>query len=518
MQIAELFVALQFAPDVKSLNRSLQMAEKRVDRWGARLKKKLGGAFSNFAGALGLSPGMLGAGALGGIFVSGFKDALSFSDQLDKLSIASQGAMGSTKAVREQILNLSRETGVAKEQLLQGAGAFIALTGDGKAATKAMEIFAKVSVATGASMEDISGAAAAMFQNLAIKPEEFEKAFSILIRGGKMGAVELKDMAGLLAELAPLAEQFRGGSGTAGLASLGAAFQLTRQGAGSASQAATQLEALMGALVQNAGKFGKAGIKVFDERTVNGKKVKELRSLEEIVFEIANSKLARDPELLVKALGRKEAYSAFLQLTKVKGAWGKLADETMKANDLGTDFSKRQQNDAVRVAKAWNDVKVTLAEMFTPDRIKAFSEALIQAFQIAGRLVSHIAEIAGFIADPTGEKAKKGLEKVADKAVGIYTLGKGDKDDPLGTKAWLNKSLLNPDNAKYRFGQTDANAPSRLLAATAQRSIGMVNRAAVSINAPITVNGAQSPMAIANQIDRHFKGLLRDAQAGMAAP
>src|SRR5262245_15920561 len=200
MTIAELFVTLGIKADAKAIaeiDRFLRKSEKKadlfLDRWNKKAGKFLGGA---------IKTGLLAAGAgLAAVFVDGAKDALAFEKGLTRLDISSRGAMGSMRDVKNQILTVSRETGVAKEEILAGATAFVNLTGDGKAAKDSLMTFARVAQASGASMDDISAAAAAMNQNLKVNPAEFEKAFSILIRGGKLGAVELKDFAGLLAEL-----------------------------------------------------------------------------------------------------------------------------------------------------------------------------------------------------------------------------------------------------------------------------------------------------------------------------
>src|SRR5690606_10300258 len=105
------------------------------------------------------------------------------------------GALGNMDRFRERLLAVSSETGVAKEALVEGASSFLALTGDADTTRKSLELFAKVAKASGASMGDISASAAAMNQNLGITGDQFERAFSILIAGGKAGAIELKDVA-----------------------------------------------------------------------------------------------------------------------------------------------------------------------------------------------------------------------------------------------------------------------------------------------------------------------------------
>jgi hypothetical protein len=93
-----------------------------------------------------------------------------------------------------------------------------------------------------------------------------------MIVQGKAGAVELKDMAGELATLAPQFANFRGGKGTAGIREMGSAFQVIRTGAGSASEAATQFESLMGELAKPdvIRKLAAIKIKIFDKDPTTG--------------------------------------------------------------------------------------------------------------------------------------------------------------------------------------------------------------------------------------------------------
>ena len=285
------------------------------------------------------------------------RNAFSFRKGLEDLDIASSGAVGSMDSVRDKILEVSDATGVAKETILEGTSAFVALTGDGKAAADSMAVFAKVSAASGAEISDIAGAAAALNQNLGITPDKFEKAFSVLVAGGKAGAIELKEVSALFARLTPAASKFSGGKGIGGLAKISSALQLVRQGAGSASEASTQLESLMRSLtsVNTGTKLKKAGISVFN-------KDKSIKSLDEIVSEINKKGFRRDK--LNDIFGRGEATSAFESLTKVKGAWADLAKKTSDANDVAEDYAKRQKLATQRITKAWNKLKNALTRAF----------------------------------------------------------------------------------------------------------------------------------------------------------
>ena len=183
MIVAELFASLGIRRDGKSWDRARDEMGRFVkggNKQLATIGSSIDGLAKRFAA--------LWAGAQ---LFQGAQSALAFNESLTRLDIAANGAMGSIDEINSRILDVSDSTGVAKEEILAGANAFLALTGNGKAAAESMELFARVKKATGSSMDDIAASSAAVNQNLGIMPNQFEKAFSIMIAGGKAGAVEL---------------------------------------------------------------------------------------------------------------------------------------------------------------------------------------------------------------------------------------------------------------------------------------------------------------------------------------
>ncbi len=340
MKVADLFALLGLKPDTASW----RLGDKLIDRTKSGLvslkdaaSEALGNAFSNIASAI----------------KSGVDESLKFQTSVARLNIASKGALGD---IEGQMLDVSDATGVAREEIQSGAAQYVSLTGDVDGASKSIETFSKVSQASGAEMNDVAGAAAAMGGNMEIASEDFEEGFSILIAGGKAGAVELKDMSKELAKAAPLAAQFAGGKGLGGLRKLGAAFQLVRRGTGTAAETTTRLVALQGALIGNSAKLEKVkGVKVFNVDAKTG--VKTLREFDAIVADIAKSDLVKDPAKLQKALGSKEALLAFLQLQKVDEEWVKLADSTIGAKDVAEDYATFMASTPAVIGKAWNKVR-----------------------------------------------------------------------------------------------------------------------------------------------------------------
>jgi TP901 family phage tail tape measure protein len=394
VRVGDLYVSLGIRSDGKSWADSRQQL-KRFGRQAERDAKGIGRRIAGFkiGGVLTATTGVVaGAGAALGL---AYKNAIDFDDGLARLDINSRGAMGSMAQVRAQILGVSSETGVAKEELLAGASSFVALTGDGKAASEALKTFARVQKATGADMGDITASAASLSQQLGIGAGQYEDAFSILVAGGKAGKIELKDMAGLMASLSASSKQFAGSQGLGGLASLSGAFQISARNFGSASEAATGLESLMGSIIQHSGKLKEAGVRVFEP---DGK---TLKSLEEIVDLISGKGF--NPTQLIELLGRKEAYKTLQALRDNRKEWGSIARETRHAKDVSVDYDKYNKSSSAQLKKAWNDIKLAVTSALTPERIQAFTMFLKEAVGMALKLVEALSHVPGYIEFLGGE-------------------------------------------------------------------------------------------------------------------
>lgn len=353
-----------------------------VGRGIAKLAPRAGGSLANFGGDM-LTKGF---DHLAGVA----DDVRKFEGNLTRLGIATGQTPEQLDDMRVAMRALSKETGVGSDQILAATSNYVDLTGDVQGANTAMRTFARVSQASGASMSDVSGAAAAMGDALKIKPEDLEETFGGLVNQGKAGAVTLKDFAAELSALAPKFARFKGATGREGALQLGAAFQVARKGFGSASEAATGLEALMGALALNAGKFEAAGVKIF-ERHKDG--TKTFRNLHDIIKGIGNSKLAKDPTLLNKAFGSKEAEGAFNQLNRLAPLYDQIVEAGMHRGVIEKDLATWQQSNAGKLEATLNALKETIAEAFTPERIEAFVDAVKEAADAIGVVIDGLGDI-----------------------------------------------------------------------------------------------------------------------------
>lgn len=380
---------ISIGAESSKLGRDLGDAKKKLRGFGGEAKKLLGKGLGavGAGGKMLLGGGLLGAGfAAGNVLGDLVGDLFQFEKGLTRFQIASGKSANQINLMRTAIGDVSRETGVAREQILAGAQTYVDLTGDVAGAERAMRSFARIAQASGSEVSDIATAAAALQQSMGLDSGDIERAFSGLITQGKAGAISLKDLAAELSSVAPRFAKF-GVTGVDGIASLGAALQVARQGFGSASEAATGLEALMGALAQNSARFQAAGVKIFN---VGRDGRKTFRGFAAILDSIGKSKLAKDPTLLAKAMGSKEASQAFDMLTKNRGLLDDLTRAGLDAGAVQRDLLTYQESAAGKIEKAFNAAKISLAEAFTPERIEKFANALVKVLGLMSSIVDAV--------------------------------------------------------------------------------------------------------------------------------
>lgn len=424
----------------------LTAAGAKFKSWAASTASSMGKAFGKVNEKLKL--GETGSRAVGNLagdllgkgleaITGAAGDVRNFERNLIRLQIATDGSKESTAAMRKEIGAISRDTGVARDEVLAGAQAYVGFTGDAKGATQAARLFADVSTATGASVTDVAQAMAALKTSMGITAAEGEAAFSALIVQGKGGAVEIKDMAGELAALAPQFAQFKGGKGVEGLRELGAGFQVVMKNSSSASDAATKYQALMGSLAdkRTLKELKKIGVQVFDN---NGK----LKDATTIFHDLAKNQKLADSRNLSNVFGRKEAQLAVLALREHIDEYDNLRTA---ANDTGAvqrDKMTMLESDAGRLDRAMNSLKIAIAEAFTPERIAAFTNAIEGLVDKVGPLVDALGKVADYTLGAAygfGKSVRGALEGPANPFQRRIESSRAERGDFMRTSP-LNKA------------------------------------------------------------------------------
>jgi len=418
---------VEVTAESRTLGAKLREIKAKFATFGGELKKNVFGkdlvekGFFSKAGATMVGNlGSSAASAVGGFYADQATAAFQYGDALKRLQITAGKTNEEMAGVDAAVRQASDATGISRAQVLGAARQYVALTGDLDGATKSIDTWARVAQASESSISDVASTAQALRDNLKIKPEEMQAAFGTLIVQGKEGAVELKDLAGQLAQISPLMAQFGGGTGVAGLRDLGAATQVVRKGFGSAEETVTGMQSVMVALIKNAPKFAAAHVKVFDVDKNTG--TKSLRGFREIIDAIGDSKLMKDPTKLEKAFGRVEAYRAFLQLNANKEMLDELVDKSRDASVINRDLGDYLSSTAGRTKLAWERAKNEIMDAVTPERIETFTSAAVHA---AGGL-------AGMA---TALSAVLGVAESAGTGLAIMIGGKSAEDQVNDTRA-----------------------------------------------------------------------------------
>lgn len=353
---------------------------------------------------------------------------LDFEEKLTRLQIQAGETPQVMRAFADSVTKASNETGIGRDKILDGANAFVTLTGDMKTAKESAGLFAKIGQATGTSIDDVAAASAAASQNLGVTSSEFEQLFDTMTGQGKAGAIELKDMAAELSTLAPQWAQFAGGKGLRGARELGAAMQVVKKGfGGDAGETTVGIQNFLTAVQKKGDRFKDLGVGSFFTKTKDGKR--DLKGIFEIVDQISKKNLGKDQ--LVKAFGSVEAYRAYLQLRDNREELDKLSDATQYAGTIQRDFNTYMDSSSGKLAKAWENMKNAIASTFTPERIQAFA----QAMEDLADKVKPVADFLGKAADALG-----GLSSVGKKIRGF--LDNDDMGNQFGGKDAFDQQRL----------------------------------------------------------------------------
>jgi TP901 family phage tail tape measure protein len=498
---------------------------KEGDRKLTGFEKKLK-KFHKFNKSAGKAVGRGIVGSLGVLGGAAFalkgpiKDALSFEDSLSKLDVASDGAIGSIDKFRKSIHKSSLATGVSRDEIVAASSKFVALTGDGNAAKESLDAFARTMVATGATGEDLAETAAALTDQLKIDPKDFEQAFSILIRSGKEGAIEFEDMSRIFAEGAAQIANFEGGKGIEGMAKLSASLQAVRKGFGGpqgANKAATSLRNLLVEINNKSDKLKKFGVEVL---TPEG----NLRDIMDIYEQMAN---VGDQRGLKRVFGI-EAAQALDQILKQRDAVKGLALDHLNATDVADDYQKRQGSASQKIKVAMNKLKLTIAEVFTPERLQAFAHGLTNILKLVGEIGGALPDIAEALGDYIMGR-RNDLGRAAGAAAALSGAVHGTKTGKGGER--VMKGLASDDTAFLgRLGGT-LNGLSGSRQGALARAISAKEGGARSIASPAMVAAAaaarqatpavrarmQAAGLTSNKIDITINAPSGDAQAIKAA-
>ena len=156
-----------------------------------------------------------------------------------------QGMKQDAGDIQKDVFKAADTGRFSHNDVAEGLQKFVGLTGDLDTGRKSLEAMARLSRATGANFADMEMAAGEVSNNLGDVPDKaaaIEQVMRVVAGQGKLGAVEIKDMARQMAKIATQAGKFEGGTAK-NIGDLGILAQEAklRGGATSATQAATSV-------------------------------------------------------------------------------------------------------------------------------------------------------------------------------------------------------------------------------------------------------------------------------------
>lgn len=349
----------------------------------------------------------LNMGAIIGKAVSMEKRAVDLAN-----SALGTGVAGNEKRVGAgSLVSQAREIGISSgydpEKVLEGLQKFVGKTGDLKTARDMMADLARLSSATGSELEDMVDAAGDVANAVGEVPNKGKVVESVMraIAGqGKVGAVEMKDLAVQMAKLGSAAGSFQGDQAK-NVETMGIFAQMARArgGAASATQAATSVAAMVNTFKTPAriAAFKKEGIDVIDKNT------QMIRDPFEILKE-ALTATQGDPERFKKMYANVQgarAVEGFANIYRQAGGGQKGMDAVTKEFDrlkaasmskaaIDEAHAARMQTSAAKI-EVFNakltEVGAKIAEKILP-QMEKLGPIVLDGVDGLGKLVAWIAE------------------------------------------------------------------------------------------------------------------------------
>ncbi|HDX0838620.1 TPA: phage tail tape measure protein [Stenotrophomonas maltophilia] len=218
--------------------RASQEALERVEaKRTANLEKreKLGASFKAARGTLGTAVTAL---------AKPVENASGFARQNQQIGVAANLSRAQVSALGQAILQQSRATNQGADDLQRSIKLMVAAGMDAQSAQASLGAVGRTTTVTGASIDDVAQAAAALQQSFDIDPSRMQNALDVLVVNSQQGSLGLKDMAQVLPVLGSSFEAMKL-QGTSAAATLGAALEATLDSAGGADKAASNMKSFM---------------------------------------------------------------------------------------------------------------------------------------------------------------------------------------------------------------------------------------------------------------------------------
>ncbi|MDV2454066.1 phage tail tape measure protein [Acinetobacter towneri] len=337
------------------------------------------------------------------------------------------------KAMKNEIMETSRFLGATVQDVQTSQGFLIAAGMSEDVATKMLRPVGMAAVAAGAAIEDVSKAAFTLNDTLGVAPSAMKDNLGILVQAGKEGNFEFKAMAQYLPTLGASFKALKM-EGSEAAATMGAALQIARKGAGDESEAANNMKNFMAKILSpdTLKKANKFGVDLYANIT-------EAQRKGENPFEVAMRDVMKmtnggDQKLLGELFGDMQVQNFVRPMIQNWEEYERVKKSALSAGSdvIDDDFAKMGGTTKAGVGgmvAAFGRLKITIGDSLEPV-VNKFANALIPVINgISGFVTENprvvgglIALLAGFTALKVGVLGFK-LAMIAVKSPFINILG-----------------------------------------------------------------------------------------------
>jgi TP901 family phage tail tape measure protein len=423
------------------------------------------------AAVLGAAGRVLAPAAIAAGGAAAYKNFAQSDLQIRRIGITADASEEEVSALSKSMRDLAMNTGHSFGQVTKGLESMVAGGMDLKEALPALPAIATTAQAAGAEVEDMATTTLALNQNLGIATDKMQNAFDVLVKGGKAGKFELKDMARYIPSIAPAAVA-AGMKGEQGLMRLVAALQTVRNGTGTTEEAADSMQNIFAKMEseETTKKFSKFGI---DLRKEMAKARKEGRDLLEVFVELSDKAVKGDLSKIPQLFSDMQFARGMRALLSYRDLNKKVLGELQNAaGSTQRDFEKIMNTPAIAMKR--------MSEAF--DRLVNSAGFAIDQL---GKKLGHKDGMVGILndtADAVEKLGNKGPAGVTDYYKGALEVAKEEaRDDEIrnlqerieGRKKWLDQEFgRRPDLKRPQYDPEIARNNLRLLDLMAGKGAG----------------------------------------------
>lgn len=380
--------------EADALRASQEALQRIEDKRTANLEKreKLGSAFGDARGMLGTAITTL---------AKPVENAAGFARENQAIGSAANLTRAQVAALGQTILAESSRTHQGAGELQRAVGQLVAAGLDAQTAQSSLGAIGRTTTATGESIDDVTLAASGLQQALKINPAGLQSALDVLVVAGRNGGLGLKDMAGALPVLGSAFQSLQM-HGNAAAATMGAALDVARQGAGGADEAAGNMQRFMASILSpDLQARAKKGFKLDLRRIIS-----EAQSSGGNPFDAAMQAIiqatAGDQTKIGRLFGDAQAQNFVRPMIQNWDEYIRIRDKALNSSAGTTDsgFAAKLQTDPEKIEGAKIAVD-NLSKAFGAALLPAVGEAALKLTELLNGVSAFVQENPKLIANTT---------------------------------------------------------------------------------------------------------------------